>query len=92
MLRGSDVIEGFQILYRQITDIRHLTYGEKKTIKVPVTLTTYILTGLNSYTWYEIRVLAYTGKLQSQYSHPVKVQTAEQDCEYNVHVKIFLQF
>ncbi|XP_053372877.1 roundabout homolog 1-like [Mercenaria mercenaria] len=79
ILKGDDIIEGFQILYRQILDIRRLTYGETKTIHVPPTVTTYIVTGLKSYSWYELRVLAYSGKIQSLYSHPVKVQTAEEN-------------
>ncbi|XP_060573508.1 roundabout homolog 1-like isoform X3 [Ruditapes philippinarum] len=79
VLQAENIVEGYQILYREILDIRRLTYGEKKTIRVPSTVTTYMLTGLDSYSWYEIRVLAYNGKIQSQYSHPVKVQTAEQN-------------
>lgn len=89
-MKAEDIIEGFEILYRQILDIRHLTYGETETFRVPPTVTTYLVSGLKSYSWYEFRVLAYSGKIQSQYSHPMKVPTAEENCKSHINKDSYL--
>ncbi|XP_052243255.1 roundabout homolog 1-like isoform X2 [Dreissena polymorpha] len=75
--QGEDIIDGYQIEYKHILDIRRLEYGDPQMIRVPPIVTRYLVTGLLPYSWYELRVRAYSGTIVSWYSSPVKVQTEQ---------------
>ncbi|KAK3587010.1 hypothetical protein CHS0354_016990 [Potamilus streckersoni] len=77
LLKGQDIVDGFYVRYKHILDIRHKQYGEMKIERVPYSQTSYTITGLSSYNWYEICVMAYCQNVQSRCSNPLKVQTEE---------------
>ncbi|XP_052804890.1 roundabout homolog 2-like isoform X3 [Mya arenaria] len=76
--KGDDLIEGYEIEYQHIRNIRTLQYGKSQKLRVPPTVTWYTVTGLTPYSWYELKVRAFYRNVLSWYSDPMKVQTARQ--------------
>ncbi|WAR04203.1 ROBO2-like protein [Mya arenaria] len=54
--KGDDLIEGYEIEYQHIRNIRTLQYGKSQKLRVPPTVTWYTVTGLTPYSWYELKV------------------------------------
>lgn len=80
--KPENLIDGYKVEYQRILemDVHNHKYGDRQTVTVPALQTWHIVTRLRANSWYELRVCAYNGNVQSRYSAPVLMQT-EPVCE-----------
>ncbi|KAK6168335.1 hypothetical protein SNE40_020892 [Patella caerulea] len=77
-LKGFDAMDGYIIKYKQIKDLRKMKYGSTESQRIyDPHITSYTLSGLHSYAWYEICVQAFGGDVKSVCSDKIKVPTKE---------------
>ncbi|KAH3815648.1 hypothetical protein DPMN_144178 [Dreissena polymorpha] len=74
------VVTGFLVVYKPILNMGNrdnLQYGPTHKHRIAYRPLTHTITGLDSYTYYEICVSAESGVKTSSCSQPMKIQTGE---------------
>ncbi|XP_064595276.1 roundabout homolog 1-like isoform X2 [Liolophura sinensis] len=78
VVKGHDVIQGFNIRYTYVINPNLPEYGKTNVDKVNnPAVNFHVLKNLKSYAWYEIRIQAFAGPVNSRFSEPIRVQTYE---------------
>lgn len=78
VVKGHDVIQGFNIRYTYVINPNLPEYGKTIVDKVDnPAVNFHVLKNLKSYAWYEIRIQAFAGPVISRFSEPIRVQTYE---------------
>lgn len=80
----DSVVDGYKIEYHHILEmgVQNRKYGNRNTDRVSASETWHLVTGLQDNSWYELRVCAYSGSMESRYAGPVLMQT-EKLCKYD---------
>ncbi|KAL3887349.1 hypothetical protein ACJMK2_027291, partial [Sinanodonta woodiana] len=73
----QSIVDGYYIRYRHLINIQLKKYGQSRVKRVPFGPTLYVITGLGSYEWYEICIIATSGTKQTRCSGFLTVITGE---------------
>ncbi|KAK3587014.1 hypothetical protein CHS0354_016993 [Potamilus streckersoni] len=73
----QSIVDGYYIRYRHVINIQQKRYSQSRVKRVPFGPTFYIITGLGSYEWYEICIIATSGTKQTRCSGFMTVVTGE---------------
>lgn len=87
----SEVVTGYVLQYRHILnmgDRQDHRYGQSVIKHIPWRPLSHTITGLESYEYYEICVMAASGEHTTSCSKPMKIQTGEAG---NENVKLYIR-